>query len=563
MPHRMFGRTRVAAVVACLALAGLALAARPGSARTDHDLDRVMDSVRAALGRQTGARAPGLVLSGSGRVEDIPIRMSFAWDGEGRFLRQIDGPGISTATGHDGVETWEQRPTGAVRLLELGDRSRALLLSWIVSGYWADPAAPFEIRLDSKRTKRRQVALELVLQGSNQTGTLWIDTADWLPRKMRILEHGREQELRFDVWQTVEPSPPGEGADAGAGAGAGAERAVPARMSMTDGGRDKVQLEFTPPVASHGFAHGYFGRRDDAARASFLPEHGTRLEVQRGRWGHLFVRGWVNGEDVGWMAFDTGASSTSVDDDVASRLDLTVIGETRSTGVGGQTRSTLVLADAVRVGPVELRSIPLVADDMARIDLGFGGKEVGLLGMDLLSRCVIVYDLATSSVWLHAPESYRLPAAGAWSPLLAYNNKPSVRLTYENREGLFSIDTGNPGGILFSPLTVKRFDLLAGRATRAVSVGGVGGSVAARRGTLQWVEWGSRRFEEVPADFVVDERGVVADSERDGVIGTDLLERYVVVFDMPNRRIAYLEHGSVEAQSPGAAPARSFSSASR
>jgi len=523
---------RVAAVLLGLAAVVSGLTALLGSSRPTYRLDAVMANVRRALRPlPSGGDAAGITFGGSGRVDDIELTMAMAWADDGRFLQEIDGPSMSTATGHDGDVTWEQRPTGAVRQLELGDRARALLLNWIFSGYWADPRAPFTLRIDSRESNRAAAALTLVLEGSNQVVTLWLDAESWLPRKVRIRDAGRDQVLRFENWTADSP----------------AGRPIARAFSLTDGGRLKIELGFDEITAVADFPDGYFVRRPDAARVRFLPQYGTRLEVERGRWGHLFVKPEINGKEVGWFAIDTGATSTSVDRSIVRRLELSVIGDTHSTGVGGEARTTLVRAETLRVGTVELRSIPLASSSMSRIDLGLGGREVGLLGMDLLSHCVIEYDQAASRVSLHDPAGYRLPRDGDWMPLLAYNNKPTVRMVYEDRPGIFTIDTGNPGGILFSPLTVARFDLLDDRTTREISVGGIGGSVPARRGELRWVEWGPRRLENVPADFVTVDRGAIADPERDGVIGTDLLRRFVVVIDMPNRRIAYLDHVPAEA----------------
>ena len=142
------------------------------------------------------------------------------------------------------------------------------------------------------------------------------------------------------------------------------------------------------------------------------------------------------------------------------------------------------------------------------------------------------------------PTTYTLPA-GTWDDLLDYNGKPTVKMRFEEHEGLFTIDTGNPGAILVSPLTVERLSLLDGRRTTTGAVGGFGGRVASQDGTLAWVKWGDRRFEDVPANFVTEKRGATADVTRDGIIGTDLLRRYRIIFDIQHGRAAYLPNDPV------------------
>jgi hypothetical protein len=210
-----------------------------------------------------------------------------------------------------------------------------------------------------------------------------------------------------------------------------------------------------------------------------------------------------------------------------------------STGVGGQAKSEIRSIDWIQVGPVRLDSIPVSTGAISSLGLGLSDGHIGLLGMDVLGHCVIVYDLAGSRISLHDPSEYELPS-GDWSPLLDYNGKPTVRMAFEDHTGLFTIDTGNIGAIIFGPYTTERLDLLDGRKTRSGTVGGIGGSVSARDGALEWVEWGGQRFHDVPAQFVSTKRGASADRFRDGIIGTDLVERLVVVFDMSNGRIAFL-----------------------
>jgi SAM-dependent methyltransferase len=131
-------------------------------------------------------------------------------------------------------------------------------------------------------------------------------------------------------------------------------------------------------------------------------------------------------------------------------------------------------------------------------DLGLAEQPVGLVGMDVLSSSVIVYDVRRSAISLHDPESYELPR-GEWSPMVAASSiQPTIRMTFEGHEGSFVIDTGNPGAVIVSPYTTTRYELLHDRTTSRKQLGGTGGSIAARRGQFKWVNWGGRRACRVP-----------------------------------------------------------------
>jgi hypothetical protein len=278
--------------------------------------------------------------------------------------------------------------------------------------------------------------------------------------------------------------------------------------------------------------------KDDASRAVFDPTAPTQLDVRRGRWGHLFVKPRLNGEDIGWFAFDTGATRTKIDRGAARKAGLPHLGSLRITGIGGHVDEEWLELGSILVGPMTVGTLKVTTGRVS--SLGFSEQPVGLLGMDVLSNSVIVYDVKRSTISLHDPENYELPR-GEWSPMVAASsNQPTIRMTYEAHEGLFAIDTGNPGAIIVSPYATTRYKLLADRKTTGTQLGGTGGSVAAQRGRFEWVDWGGRRFTDVPADFVTEVRGAAASRFQDGIIGTDLLARYVVVFDMTHNRIAYL-----------------------
>src|SRR5262245_35561602 len=63
------------------------------------------------------------------------------------------------------------------------------------------------------------------------------------------------------------------------------------------------------------------------------------LELTRATSGHLLVKPKINGIDVGWFIFDTGAGITCIDKGVADKLKLPDAGEITATGMGGNKQS--------------------------------------------------------------------------------------------------------------------------------------------------------------------------------------------------------------------------------
>jgi hypothetical protein len=458
-------------------------------------------------------------LSGPGTANGMNLTVTLRFDDHGRYVTSGRGV-IGIAFGFDGTTTWTRDPTGITRTLQLGDGEVERLGQWMINGYWAHPAAPVEVLASRVESDGNEMAITVRLAGSRVWGTLMLDTREWLPREFITNHAGSRQVTRFVAFETLDG------------------RAVPKEIRVETNGRKTFHVVFDeirvdPAAGGDAFAAP---RSRDAVSYS---GDGGPVKNQRGRVGHHFVRPLINGREVGWFAIDTGAGGTSVDRSVVRELELPHVGVGQSTGVGGQRNFTIHTTESFEVGPVRIEGLTVTGTETSALSMGLSGGYSGLLGMDVLSHCVIDYDQQNSRIALYDPNTYELPE-GKWQSLLSYNRKPTIEMEYEDFTGLFTIDTGKPGAVIIGAMAVSRNRLLDGRKTERGTIGGIGGSVDSETGELEWVVWGGRRFDDVPAAFVVETRGVTADETRDGVIGTDLLRRYRVIFDMTHGRIAFL-----------------------
>ncbi|HUR27557.1 MAG TPA: hypothetical protein VM509_05175, partial [Planctomycetota bacterium] len=87
---------------------------------------------------------------------------------------------------------------------------------------------------------------------------------------------------------------------------------------------------------------------------------------------------------------------------------------------------------------------------------------------------------------------------------------------------------------------------LEDRAVSDAKLGGVGGFIAAKRGTLASLEIGGLRQESVPATFSLESKGVLGGSDLAGNIGSQALAPYVLVTDYARKRIALLPRKAEE-----------------
>jgi hypothetical protein len=299
-------------------------------------------------------------------------------------------------------------------------------------------------------------------------------------------------------------------------------------------------------------------RAGDIAFDGALP---ADLEVVKAPTGHLLVPARVNGEDVGWFIFDTGAGINVVSKKLAERLGLRQLGEVPATGAGGTSGQPLYRPASLGVGRATLAEPLVMGLDLEFLSAPMGREIAGIVGFGVLARSVAEIDMAGPRVALHDPATYALPAGGAWQDLIVTDRIPAVRAAFavpggEPRAGLFRIDTGAAQWhVTFHTGAVEAWALVEGRTDlQEARLGGVGGSVPAKRGPLAWFEMGDaidpapgaphpRRVERIEAHYNVTRRGAFANDDLAGTIGGQMLRPFVMITDYGRERVAFVRKG--------------------
>jgi predicted aspartyl protease len=147
------------------------------------------------------------------------------------------------------------------------------------------------------------------------------------------------------------------------------------------------------PVALIGFVVSVAGCRVSVVEKPSTPaplptgQKAVRLLVAHGPGGATlaFVPVYINGQGPFRFTLDTGASTSTIDAELAHRLQLPVAGKPEEvSGVATVTKGTPVHVDNWRVGDVPLPVQPLVM--LPFPDMDGEAQMQGLLGSDVLSR---------------------------------------------------------------------------------------------------------------------------------------------------------------------------------
>ncbi len=229
---------------------------------------------------------------------------------------------------------------------------------------------------------------------------------------------------------------------------------------------------------------------------------------------------------------------------VAQEAGLEPFGSVPARGVGGTTDAHFYRAPSLSLGPVTIDDPIFVGIDLAFLDQYMGVRVAGVLGYEFLARTVVEFDITGAAIALHDPDTYderNHAQPRDWRDLILYNRHPCVPASFEGHEGVFNLDTGAAQShVTFHALATEKLSLLDGRDTTHAQLGGVGGSVPARAGTLEWFELGGHRADNVPASFATRRIGAFADPYLTGTIGGKLLAPFVLVLDYSHERIAFV-----------------------
>lgn len=271
----------------------------------------------------------------------------------------------------------------------------------------------------------------------------------------------------------------------------------------------------------------------------FDPAAPRQLEVVRAPTGHLLVKPTVNGQDVGWFIFDTGAGINCIDKGVAEKLALPDGGAITAAGMGGDQQTRLRMADSVALGPVSLGRGPMLELDLKAFQIFMGRPIAGVIGFEYFSAAVFEIDFESPTVTVHNPADYSLPAGNEWSELKLIRRRPYVPGSIEGNEpGLFVLDIGSNTPLIVHTPTVNRFKLLEGRETRTALSGGVGGMSKIARGTVRELSLCGRTIADVDTSFSQKETGATSLDEAQGTIGVGTLHGYRLIVDYQREKVA-------------------------
>jgi hypothetical protein len=501
----------------------LLLLQAPAEPRT---ADEVMQRVRLAT-QYSKEKIPdtGLQLTGKGSFAGMPAQYNLLFNKAGHFV-QTSSARITTGSGYDGTHAWVKDLGGEHRIQELSDSNRTILSGLFTTGLWLDPQSGMTYSLAKEQPKEGSYTLNFIHTPTAMTGTIMIDTKTWLPLESSMLAEGRKGTTKWTG--IVEFN----------------GMIFPKTFELFSAGDSVETFTVEKISAAPTFVRNpYTPLITPPADVTFDNKLPADLEVKRAKTGHLLVKPKINGKDVGWFIFDSGAGATVLDNGLIKELGLEQFGTLPAIGVGGAVKTTFSQPDSITLGRATFLKPISIGLDLDFLSAPMGAKIAGVIGYGVFHRCIVEMDMEKNTIALYDPKDFdQTHPKMNWQKLYQTARVACVEAEFEGHKGIFKLDTGAAGSTvaIHAPI-VEKFKLLEGRETHDTLTGGVGGNVTAKTGKLKYFELGGHRTNDIEVIFATTTKGAFNSADTLGNIGGDLLKPFKIVFDYQNKRIALVK----------------------
>ncbi|MCP4547594.1 MAG: hypothetical protein GY835_14135 [bacterium] len=475
------------------------------------------EAARTATGCERLIEMGGVVLTGRSNDSQVDGTFRLEFTASGSFLLVVDSP-MPRTCGFDGQSVWAIDSGWMPRLLVLDERDDELVANWLATGLWLldmpglhlTPGAADEV-------------IGFTLGDGKMSGEVTLDPTTGLPTSAFWLCNGSETRLSLAAYREWNGL------------------ALPTVIEFVYDETDTMRLEVME-IEAASVLEDFSPRLDRPGTVNFDPSVPPLLTDVISKHGFLLVKPLIDGRDVGWFIFDSGAGGCIINTSVIDDLGWEPVCGGIISGVGGEESAFIYRASSLSLGSLRVDSPLFVGFDLEDIGLYFDLPLGGIVGYGVLAPAVVEFDFVEESISVHDPDLFD-DSDLVWQELTVYRNQPWVRAEFEGHQGIFALDTGAPrSGLSIHPTTVMKYGLLADRQGQSGSMSGIGGQNAGQRSKMENFRLGGRTFTDVPTLFLTESEGALNNIYTDGNIEGRLLRAFHIVFDYSRRRICFQPH---------------------
>ena len=312
-------------------------------------------------------------------------------------------------------------------------------------------------------------------------------------------------------------------------------------MQLHENPAGNVEVEWTQLVVNAEIDPGLFERPTSSVRVGRIegdaPSTGwIPMERYQERW--IYLRGKLNGAETD-LVLDSGAGMTVVDRSFAESIGIESSGALAASGVGGTDEAAVASSLSVDLGGLRFDGITAAILDLSSVARRLGRPIPVIFGKEAFHEFVVDVDYPNDRIAFHEPESFTYSGPGHTIDLISADG--GHKLVMLSIEGLpeteFHLDTGSGGTVTLFPHYVDANHLLDGRKLSDTRLGGVGGDMTAKTGSLARVEIAGFELGDVPVTFFPGGDGAFDTQRQQGNLGAGILSRFRTIFDYGQARL--------------------------
>ncbi len=241
---------------------------------------------------------------------------------------------------------------------------------------------------------------------------------------------------------------------------------------------------------------------------------------------------------------DTGSGGISLDSSTCAEFNIAVTAsDTTITGIGGIRKVGFVFNQKLILPGLTVKHLNFHVNNYEVLSSVYGEKVDGIIGYSFFSRYIVKINFDSSIIEIYKPGKINYPVEGT---LLhpAFTNLPIQWVNIRDKKRLgfnFYFDTGAGLCLLMSEKFAKDSGILLNKRRPVITQAeGMSGKLQMRLTLIREVKIGPYKFRQVPVYLYKDDYNVTSYPFTGGLLGNDLLRRFNMVFNYPNREIHLL-----------------------
>ena len=241
---------------------------------------------------------------------------------------------------------------------------------------------------------------------------------------------------------------------------------------------------------------------------------------------------------------DTGSGGISLDSSTCAEFNIALKpSDTSITGIGGIRKVSFAFDKSLSLPGLKIDHLNFHVNNYEVLSSVYGEKVDGIIGYSFFSRYIVKIDFDSSMIDVYSPGKFDYPKSGTMLHP-AFTNLPIQWLNIKDKNKLgfnFYLDTGAGLCLLMSEKFALDSGILLSRRKPVVTQAeGMGGKLQMRLTLIKEVKIGPYKFKSVPTYLYKDDYNVTSYPFTGGLLGNDLLRRFNMVFNYPNREIHLL-----------------------